>query len=111
MVMKLVDMRKTPEDKAEDLGLPGSVNEYPYGLAIRLTDSEIERLQVDHAEWGVGDIFDLRAMARVTSISKNETADGERCSIEMQIIMLGAESEDDEELPRKKIGPKSLYGK
>lgn len=76
---------------------PASINEYPYGLCIRLTESEIDRLQVDHKDWEVGDIFDLRAMARVTSISENETEAGMRCGVELQIIMLGCESETAED--------------
>lgn len=100
MSIKLVDMRKTAADKAEEYStMPmtlGAVNEYPYGLSLCLEDETLEKLNVDHADWSVGDIFDLRAMARVTSVSENETESGEKKRVELQIIMLGAESESAE---------------
>lgn len=104
--MKLVDMRLTDSEKAEQNGpmSVGAVNEYPWGLCIRLSDKELEKLSVDHADWTVGDIFDLRAMARVTSISSNETTEGERTGIELQLVMLGAEVEDsEEEEPKSRV--------
>lgn len=105
----------TSEEKMEaNCSLPVfNQSEYPYGLSISLDDASIEKLDVDHADWEVGDIFDLRAMARVTSVSENETESGKRCRVELQIIMLGCESESDEldedETPKKRRP--SLYKK
>lgn len=103
MLNKLVDMRKTPEEKMEDMMPMGTVNEYPYGLCIRLTQDELDKLDVDHADWEIGDIFDLRAMARVTSVSENETEAGKKCCVELQIVMLGAESESEELEPISRV--------
>ena len=104
MLNKLVDMRKTAEEKAEDMmPMLGSVNEYPYGLCIRLTQDELDKLDVDHTDWEIGDIFDLRAMARVTSVSENETEAGKHCCVELQIVMLGAESESEEAEPVSRV--------
>lgn len=104
---KLVDMRKTPAEKAEDtMCMPsGCINEYPYGLCVSLGDEELNKLEADYSDLTVGDIIDMRSMARVTSISKNETESGERTRIELQIVMLGIENEsteaDDE--PRSRL--------
>lgn len=106
---KLVDMRKTPAEKLEDANCMtlGAVNEYPYGLCLSLGNDELDKLGADHTDLTVGDIVDLRAMARVTSISENETEEGKKCRVELQIVMLGAEleSEEDEEYqePRSRL--------
>lgn len=105
--MPLIDMRKTAEEKAEDM-MPslGAVNEYPYGLCLRLTDSELERLSVDASSLEVGALYDMRAMMRITSLSSNETESGERCCVEAQIVMMEVESEDDESeepMPRSRL--------
>lgn len=100
MSLKLVDMRKSAEEKAEDMMTspwsPGPASEYPYGLCICLTEAELEKLGADHEGLEIGDIFDIRAMARVTSVSENETEAGKTCRVEMQIVMMGVESEDEE---------------
>lgn len=99
MPMKLIDMRKTAEEKAEECSpmTLGNVNEYPFGLCLRLTESELDRLSVDADSIEVGEIYDMRAMVRVTSVSCNETEDGERRCVEAQIVMMGVESEDSED--------------
>lgn len=105
-LQKLVDMRKTPAEKAEDaVCMPmGVVNEYPYGLCMSLCDEELEKLDVDYTDLQVGDIIDMRAMARVTSVSKNETEVGERIRVELQIVLLGIESESEEvDEPRSRL--------
>ena len=111
---KLVDMRMTSEEKME-ANMPFSFNqsEYPYGLSISLDQNTLAKLDVDHEDWQIGDIFDLRCMARVTSVSENETESGKCCRVELQIVMMGAESEsnetDEEEQPKKR--KPSLYKK
>lgn len=103
-LQKLIDMKMTPEETAESM-MP-SVGSYPYGLSICLCQDELEKLEVSHEDCEVGDIYDLRAMCKVTSVSENEDAGGKRCRVELQIIMLGVESEsdeaDEEEKPAKR---------
>ena len=104
---KLIDMRLTSEEKMEEgMMMPFNQHEYPYGLSISLDNTTLEKLGVDHDNFEIGDIYDLRAMARVTSVSSNETESGECCRVEMQIVMLGCENEssedDEEEAPRKR---------
>lgn len=66
---------------------------WPYGLRICLTEKELEKLDLD-ADCSVGDIIDLRAFARVTSVSSNEMEGGKCCSrVELQIEEMSVESE------------------
>ena len=73
-------------------------DKYPYGLRITLGSDELEKLNVDHSDWSVGETFHLHAFAKVTSISSNETEGGEkRCCVTLQITHLAGESEDEED--------------
>lgn len=100
MPSKLVDMALTTQEQAESINkMPyahGNAPKYPYGLCLCLNNETLEKLNVDRADWQIGDVFDLRCMAKVTSISENENDSGKDCRVEMQIVMMGAESETDE---------------
>lgn len=92
---KLVDMERDDDEKLDAMmpewhGAP----DYPPGLSITLTDPELEKLDLDGEDCEVGDLLDLRAFARVTSVSH---AEGQPRRIEMQIVMLAVEDEDEEE--------------
>lgn len=72
---------------------------FPYGLRICLTEKELEKLDLE-ADCGVGDIIDLRAFARVTSVSSNELEGGKCCCrVELQIEELAVEPEFSTEDP------------
>ena len=97
MATGLVDMAR--ESKPEDMmaGIAMCDNKYPYGLRINLTQEELEKLNVDHSEWQVGETFHLHAFAKVVSISQDEREGGEKtCCVSMQITHLAGESEDEE---------------
>lgn len=97
MSLKMKDMRKSSEEMLMDgMAILGPRDEYPCGLCITLDAATMEKLGVDHHDWECGDIFDLRAMAKVTGIFDNQTDKGDDCRVTLQIIQLGAESEDDE---------------
>lgn len=99
MTVGMIDMAKSPDELAKEHTplTMGEENKYPYGLKICLSQDELEKLDVDHSNWEVGATFHLHAFAKVTSISENETADGKKCRVEMQITHLApAESEDAE---------------
>ena len=74
------------------------MSDVPPGLCICLTERELEKLDRD-SDLEVGDLVHLFAMAKVTSISKSDSGDGEKCRVEMGIIALAAESENDEDSP------------
>jgi hypothetical protein len=90
---KLVDMELDDEDKLDSM--PAEIMpkrpDYPYGLRICLTHSELRKLDLD-ADCNVGDLIDLRAFAEVTSISK----DGDSSRVELQIQKLAVENEMEE---------------
>lgn len=98
---KLVDMRLSAEDKTQE-AMPFDHREYPYGLCLSLTEKELEKLDVPADEFKIGDVVDLRALAKVTSVSEHESEHGKCCRVELQVIMLGAEDEDAEPAPEPK---------
>ena len=89
---------------------------YPYGLRICLTEKEMEKLDIDPSEAFVGGMVHLHALAKITSVSCNETEGGdgetnENARVEMQICYLAIESEDEEnEQYDRKSGASALYG-
>jgi len=83
--------RSEEEDAPETMEQPI----YPYGLCICLTSDELEKLDLD-ADAEVGDMIHITAMAKVTSISKRATTEGEDCRIELQITDIGLENEEEE---------------
>lgn len=71
---------------------------YPYGLRISLTEKEFEKLGLDPRDAVVGGICHGHFLARVTSVSANETEGGDSCCrVELQIEDLAIESEDEED--------------
>ncbi len=98
-MVAFVDMAKKPEEIAKDYTGPaviGSPSIYPYGLCLCLGKDELEKLNLDD-DCEVGDYLDLRALAKVTSVSKNETTDGQSIRIELQITHMAAENESHED--------------
>lgn len=95
--MAFTDMAKTPEEIEDEVSpLSSEINKYPYGLRIRLTKPELDKLDVDYTDWKVGDVFHLHTLAKVVSISENETEGDHNCCVELQITHLSAESEEEE---------------
>lgn len=99
--MALVDMAKKPQELAKEAASYGAIQTpagqsiYPYGLTLCLTHDELEKLGLDD-ECEVDDYLDIRALAKVTSRSKNETADGTSVRIELQITHMDVENESEE---------------
>lgn len=124
MMPKMQDMALTPEEKSEmAICGPSSpmsmINNYPYGLCISLGDEQLEKLNLDK-DCEPGDFIHIFAMAKVTSVSKNDTGEGEKTRIELQITHMGIEDEgkENEEVETqeenkppvaKRLRPKSLY--
>ena len=90
-MVKLIDLARTAEEIKSDSG-PMSISNaplYDYGLTLRLTSETMDKLNLDSDDVEVGDLLDFRAMAKVTSVSKHDSGGGEKCCIELQIIMMG----------------------
>lgn len=92
----MISMERDEADQKADAPCEMSTPRYPWGLCITLTQDELTKLGVDESDWEVDDTFHLHALAKITSISKNATMDGEQCCVSMQIIALAGEDEDSE---------------
>lgn len=95
----MVDMALTPkeiEEEKADTPWESPMPKYPYGLSICFTQDELDKLELDPADVDVGDVVHLFAFAKVTSKSVNETDEGQKARIEMQIIAISSEDENTE---------------
>ena len=113
MLPKLKDMSISPEEREKKMPLMaaelGDQPIYPYGLSLCLDDSILEKLDLE-GDCEVGDYIHLFALCKVTSVSKNDTGDGEKTRVELQITHMGVESEDEEdEEEAPKMRPRSRY--
>lgn len=108
---KMVDMRRSLDEKIEaTMPSPMMQNDYPYGLCISLTHDELEKLDLD-GDCEVGDMIDLRALGRVTSVSKTEVDGKPCCRIEIQLEQLAVEDEDKEDMPEPRhLDRRKRYG-
>ena len=97
-MIQMTSMEYEDEDKLDaccPMPMP-SRPDFPYGLRITLTDKELDKLKIDHADAFVGGIFHGHFMARITSVSADEKGGGKSCRLEAQIEDLAIESEDEE---------------
>jgi hypothetical protein len=100
---KFVSMRRTPEEKVEEavervMPVPMDIPDVPYGLCISLTETELEKLDLDE-DCECGDTIHLFALAQVTSVSKRDTGNGSEIRVELSITDLALESEGEENEP------------
>lgn len=96
---KLVDLELTDEDKLDAiLPMPMETPDYPCGLCICLTETEVEKLGLDF-DCDVGDMVDIRAFAVVTCVNKSDGPNGPRGRVELQIQKMAVENEMTEEAP------------
>lgn len=108
-----ISMQKDPEEMKEDAAMPdmGDQPIFPYGLAISLSQDELEKLDMDD-DCSVGDLVCFKSLAKVTSVTKNDTVDGAKTRVELQIIGIeldGCHDEDDEDDMPAKIDPSKMY--
>lgn len=94
---KLVSMKLPPRDKSAEEKMypsmcsPGDEPEYPYGLCINLDEKQLAQLGLATLP-KVGGTVTLQAKGTVSSVSENQTQDGTRRSLSVQITDLGVES-------------------
>lgn len=110
MPSSFVDMALTPEERKDSMpvAMPSSSGPmYPYNLCISLGDEQLKKLNLD-ASCGVGDLVYMDCVAKVTAVSKNDTTEGTKNRIELQITGIKVESEEEEaaeEMPRRVKNP------
>jgi hypothetical protein len=110
----MVDMARTPEEIKQDAVLDCTPVDYPqprypYGLCIVLENDELEKLGLE-ANCEVGDYMHIICMAKVKSVSKNETTKGDICRVELQIEDMELENESHEfEEEVREPAYKSMY--
>lgn len=96
-ISKFVDMALKPSEQKDScspcVDFPSSM--YPYGLCISFGNEQLEKLKLD-ATCEVGDLLHMFCLAKVTSVSKNDTTEGTQNRIELQITAIAMESEDAE---------------
>lgn len=90
----MVDMKMDSKEK-EEYNTP-SPPTYPYGLCISLCEDELEKLNLDVAEIGIGDMLHLHSLAKVTSVSCHDNEAGSTCRVELVLAYISAEDEDEE---------------
>lgn len=98
------DMKLTPEESKDFLPCAGPCDNgkdpgpmYPWGLNVTLTQRELEKMGVSIDSLETGSTVHLHSLAKVTSKSEDERADGEKtCRVELQLQQLAIESEDAE---------------
>lgn len=94
----MVSMELDDDDKLDapmPIAMPDRPD-YPYGLRICLTHAELEKLGLDSG-CAIGDMIDIRAFAKVTSVSATDGPGGPDRRIELQIVMMSVESEETDE--------------
>lgn len=95
----MVSMELTDDEITDMMGcMPYSMKDaprFPYGLRISITDKELAKLKMDHPDGEcIGGMIHGHFMGRITGASMNETQDGMRSSLEIQIEDLAVECED-----------------
>ena len=88
--MKLTDMKRTPaEKKAEKANwnkpIPADMQDYGYGLRIRLDREALLKLGVKASELNVGDTVTVTAQCEVCEISQNDSTRHKNSNVELQI--------------------------
>lgn len=95
MWSKLVSMERSDDEKIDAISsYPIIAPDYPPGLKICLCEDELEKLDLDDPE--VGDYLDMRAFARVTSVSREQMDGKVRRRVELTIEQIAVEDEDKE---------------
>lgn len=99
----MIDMKHTKEDLKEEYPSTAPSYDppaYPFGLCLYLGQDELEKLGLDDCECSPGDGIQLIAMAKVTSASIRELAEGKndrRVELQITHLALGPEHNESEE--------------
>ncbi len=92
MLRKIVSMERTAPEMAEAANPAYNVPKYSYGLSLCFDQETLDKLDLDSEDVEPGDLLHMVCMAEVTSVSKQDTGDGEKCRIELQLTHVGLEN-------------------
>lgn len=91
--MALIDLKRTPKEKKEDaqeaVPSPDNQPDYSYGLCLHLEDDELQKLNITQLP-RVGDEYEIKAVARVKSVSARDDDGGSESCMDLQITMMEA---------------------
>lgn len=113
MLPKFVNLKKSPDELTKDGHcLPCDVGSYaqdvyPYGLCLYLDDSTLKKLDLD-TDVDAGDQILMACVCKVTSVTKNDTTEGQRMRVELQITDIALEDHEEEQR-KPKINPGKFY--
>jgi hypothetical protein len=96
MLRKMISMERTAPEMAEVANPTFNAPKYPWGLSVRFDQEILDKLNLDTSDVEVGDMLHMQCFAEVTSVSKNDTGDGEKCCIELVLTRIGLENENTE---------------
>lgn len=96
MIKKMVSMERTAPEMAEAANPSYNMPKYSYGLSICFDQEVLDKLNLDSSDVEPGDMLHMQCLAEVTSVSKNDTGDGEKCRVELVLTRIGIENENTE---------------
>lgn len=96
MIRKMINMERSATEMADASNPIFNVPKFSYGLSVCFDQETLDKLDLDTSDVEVGDLLHLQCLAEVTSVSKNDTGDGEKCRIELVLTRIGLEDESTE---------------
>ncbi len=100
-----VSMELDEEQKEEMSSLtPCPMPKYPYGLCLSFDQDILERLDLEN-DVQIGDTLTMAVQAKVTCVNQNETDDGMRMRVELQITDIALPEEVEVQKPLGRTRP------
>jgi hypothetical protein len=85
--------RKAKNAKYDKLSIPGSTDEYPYGLCLSLEEAALEKLGLDPTDFDIDQTVKVQAVGFVKRISSSKGDMYDRSTLEVQLTKLALEPE------------------
>jgi hypothetical protein len=101
--MKSMKLTKAETENASPIEAKAAAPQYPWGLRLELNDETMKKLGLKELP-DVGEKMVLKANVVVESVSQNDTKDGKRQNMSLQITDMDlGEAEKSEEPAEKKL--------
>ncbi len=89
MFKKMISMARTVEEMKDAATPQMNIPKYSYGLSLCFDQETLDKLDLDTSDVEVGDILHTVCFLEVTSVSKQDMGDGEKCRVEVQVTHMG----------------------